>query len=38
MTTIAGSLIYMAPEVLYQRYSNKCDLWSLGIMIYMNYS
>jgi len=34
MTLTCGSLHYIAPEVLNKKYTNKCDLWSLGIMIY----
>ena len=33
--TFTGTLIYMAPEILNEEeYNNKCDLWSLGIIIY----
>ena len=33
--THAGSLIYMSPEILRrEEYNYKCDLWSLGIIIY----
>ena len=33
--TFTGTLFYMAPEILNEEeYNNKCDLWSLGIIIY----
>ena len=36
-----GTITYMAPEIMRlkedNRYSNKCDLWSLGIIIYKLY-
>ncbi len=36
--THAGTKIYMAPEILLGRpYTDKCDLWSLGINIYQMY-
>ena len=38
MCTAVGSPLYMAPEVFKSSYNNKCDLWSLGIIIFMNYS
>ena len=37
-TTHAGTQLIMAPEILNdEKYSNKCDLWSLGIIIYQLY-
>ena len=33
--THTGTMFYMAPEILNEEeYNNKCDLWSLGIIIY----
>ena len=33
--TFAGTVIYMAPEILEKKeYDDKCDLWSIGIIIY----
>ena len=38
-TTHAGSQLNMAPEILNdEKYSNKCDLWSLGIIIFQLYT
>ena len=34
----AGTPIYMAPEVESLHYNNKCDLWSLGIILYELYT
>jgi serine/threonine-protein kinase ULK/ATG1 len=33
--TYLGTLVYMAPEILKrEEYNSKCDLWSIGIIIY----
>lgn len=34
LTMLAGTTSYMAPEVLKKSYSNSCDLWSCGVMLY----
>ena len=35
---IIGTLPYMAPEILKgEKYNYKCDLWSIGIIIYILY-
>ena len=37
--THAGTQIIMAPEILSgKEYDNKCDLWSLGVIIYQLYT
>jgi len=35
LSTFAGTLYYMAPEVVTgQRYNESCDMWSVGVMAY----
>ena len=35
LTEVAGTLDYMAPEVLKKRYDEKVDMWSLGVLLYV---
>jgi len=34
-TTVLGSLFYIAPEVLEKNYTEKCDIWSCGVIFYI---
>ena len=34
LKSVIGSPMYMSPEVFKGAYTNKCDIWSLGILVY----
>ncbi len=35
MNKISGTPYYIAPEVLFEKYDEKCDVWSCGIIMYI---
>merc|ERR1740138_1672011 len=35
MRTSCGTLAYVAPEVLKKSYTSQCDLWSMGVIVFI---
>merc|ERR1712048_225850 len=35
MDLSCGTLAYVAPEVLEKKYTEKCDLWSMGVITFI---
>ena len=35
LTETQGTSYYIAPEVLAKEYDERCDVWSIGVMLYI---
>ena len=35
MELVLGTAYYIAPEVIQGKYNEKCDIWSIGVILYI---
>ena len=35
MKELVGTPLFMAPEVMDQCFNEKCDIWAIGVILYM---
>lgn len=35
LTTLKGTLPYISPELIYQKYDNKVDIWAVGVILFI---
>jgi calcium-dependent protein kinase len=38
LKSFVGTPHFMAPDILDRSYTEKCDIWSIGVIVYMMFS